>query len=155
MEKDEWVVLGIGNPYLQDDRAGVVVTERLEALGLPCRIEQLLTVGFEVLDKIRGASRAIIVDACKLGNPPGSILQVSVDDIFSSHHLVNSHAVTLGTTLKTGIICFPDEMPKELHIWLIEVKDISEFTQVMSPEVEQAVGEVVEGIQRLLTEQPL
>ena len=57
--------------------------------------------------------------------------------------------------MKTGIICFPDEMPKELHIWLIEVKDISEFTQVMSPEVEQAVGEVVEGIQRLLTEQPL
>jgi hydrogenase maturation protease len=146
------VVVGIGNPYLQDDRAGVVVVERLEQEGITCQTEMVLTVGFEVMDKIKGYDRAIIVDACMLGNEPGSILDVGVDDIFTTHALVNSHAVTLGTTLKTGYVCFPEEMPPELRILLIEVKEIKEFTQQMSPEVEQAVEVVVERIKAMVGE---
>lgn len=144
------VVVGIGNPFLQDDRAGVVVVERLEQDKVPCRTEVVYTVGFEVMDKIRGCERAIIVDACMLGNEPGAILDVTIDDIFSTHALVNSHAITLGTTLKTGYLCFPEEMPADLRIMLIEVKDIKEFTQQMSPEVERAVDEVVERIKARL-----
>lgn len=144
------VVVGIGNPYLQDDRAGVVIVETLEQEGLPCRTEVVYTVGFEVMDKIRGYERAIIVDACMLGNEPGSILEVSIDDIFSTHALVNSHAITLGTTLKTGLLCFPDEMPADIRIILIEVKEIKEFTQQMSPEVEAAVVTVVDRIRALV-----
>lgn len=145
MEK-KCVVVGIGNPYLQDDRAGVVIVELLEKEGLDCHTEVVYTVGFEVMDKIRGYERAIIVDACMLGNEPGSILEVTVDDIFSTHSLVNSHAITLGTTLKTGLLCFPEEMPADIRIILIEVKAIKEFTQQMSPEVEVAVEAVVERI---------
>jgi hydrogenase maturation protease len=144
------VVVGIGNPYLQDDRAGVVIVETLEQEGLPCRTEVVYTVGFEVMDKIRGYERAIIVDACMLGNEPGSILEVSIDDIFSTHALVHSHAITLGTTLKTGLLCFPDEMPADIRIILIEVKEIKEFTQQMSPEVEAAVVTVVDRIRTLV-----
>ena len=144
------VVVGIGNPYLQDDRAGVVIVEMLEKEGLPCRTEVVYTVGFEVMDKIQGYERAIIVDACMLGNEPGSILELTVDDIFSTHALVNSHAITLGTTLKTGLLCFPDDMPKDIRIILIEVKEIKEFTQQMSPEVEAAVVTVVDRIRTLV-----
>jgi len=144
------VVVGIGNPYLQDDRAGVVVIERLEQENLACRTEVVYTVGFEVMDKIRGCERAIIVDACMLGNEPGSILEVGVDDIFSTHALINSHAITLGTTLKTGYLCFPEDMPADIRILLIEVKEIKEFTQQMSPEVEAAVEIVVERIKGLI-----
>ena len=144
------VVVGIGNPYLQDDRAGVVILELLENEDLPCHTEVVYTVGFEVMDKIRGFERAIIIDACMLGNEPGSILEVTVDDIFSTHALVNSHAITLGTTLKTGLMCFPDEMPEDIRIILIEVKEIKEFTQQMSPEVEAAVVTVVDRIRALV-----
>lgn len=140
------VVIGIGNPYLQDDRAGLAVVEMLEQGNLPCRTEIVYTVGFEVMEKIRGFQRAIIVDACMLGNQPGTIVEVGVDDIFSTCTLVNSHAITLGTSLKTGLICFPEEMPEDIRIMLIEVKEIKEFTQQMSPEVETAVIEVVRRI---------
>ncbi|MCL2457293.1 MAG: hydrogenase maturation protease [Desulfobulbus sp.] len=148
--KTKCVVIGIGNPYLQDDRAGVVVAEQLERDGLACQIEVVHTVGLEVMDKVQGFERAIIVDACKLGNAPGSILEVTMDDIFTTHALVNSHAITLGTTLKTGYVCFPEEMPSEIRILLIEVKEIKEFTQQMSPEVERAVAEVVERIKGMV-----
>lgn len=137
------VVIGIGNPYLQDDRVGVVIVEQLEQAGLPCRTEVVDTVGFEVMDKVRGHERAIVVDACKLGNAPGTILELTLDEIFTTHALVNSHAITLGAALKTGYLCFPEEMPTDLRIILIEVKAIDEFTQQMSPEVKKAAAEVV------------
>ena len=149
MEK-KCVVVGIGNPYLQDDRAGVVVIEQLEQMQLPCQTEVVYTVGFEVMDKIQGYEQAIIVDACMLGNEPGSILEVTMDDIFTTHALVNSHAITLGTTLKTGYVCFPEEMPADIRILLIEVKNIKEFTQQMSPEVEAAVVKVVDRIKTMV-----
>jgi hydrogenase maturation protease len=136
------VVVGIGNPYRQDDRAGVVVVEMLEQEHLACQTEVLSTVGFEVIDTIRGYERAIIVDACMLGNKPGTILEVTVDDICSPRASLHLHALTLGTTLKTGYVCFPEEMPADIQILLIEVKEINQFTQQMSPEVEQAVREV-------------
>jgi hydrogenase maturation protease len=148
----QWVVVGIGNPYLQDDRAGVVVVEQLEQAGLPCRTEVVFTVGFEVMDKVRGHERAIVVDACKLGNPPGTILDLTLDEIFTTHALVNSHAITLGTTLKTGYVCFPEDMPRDLRILLIEVKFIDQFTQQMSPEVAAATVEVVRRITAMVSD---
>ena len=144
------VVVGIGNPYLQDDRAGVVVVELLEQEHLLCQTEVIYTAGFELVDKIRGFERAIIVDACMLGNEPGSFLEVGMDDLFIPQALLNSHAITLGTTLKTGSICFPEEMPSDIRILLIEVKEMKEFTLRMSPEVETAVAKVVERIKELI-----
>ncbi len=140
---NQCVVVGVGNPYRQDDRAGIVVIEQLEQGGLPCRTEMVYTVGFEVMDKVRGHERAIVVDACTLGHEPGTILELTLDEIFTTHALVNSHAITLGAALKTGYICFPEEMPTDLRIILIEVKAIAEFSQDMTPEVERAVAEVV------------
>ena len=146
------VVVGIGNPYLQDDRAGVVVVEELERAGLACRTEVVYTVGLEVMDRIKGFRRAIIVDACMLGNPPGTILELGLDDLCTTRSLTHSHAITLGCSLKTGYLCFPEEMPADLRIILIEVKAISEFTQEMSPEVEAAAAEVVARIRRMVAE---
>jgi hydrogenase maturation protease len=146
------IVVGIGNPYLQDDRAGVVVVEELERTGLACRTEVVCTVGPEVMDRIKGFRRAIIVDACMLGNPPGTILELGLDDLCTTGSLAHSHAITLGATLRTGYLCFPEEMPTDLRFILIEVKAISEFTKVMSPEVEAAAAEVVARIRRMVSE---
>ena len=145
-EKRDIVVMGIGNPLLKDDRAGIEVVEQLEALGAPVTTEIQYTVGFEVMDKVMGYDKAIIVDACLLGNKPGTILKVSVEDIFSSHHLVNSHAVTLGSTLKAGYEVFPDKMPKDLMIYLIEAHEPETFSRECTPEVQEAIERVTKEI---------
>ena len=144
-----WVVVGIGNPYLQDDRAGVVVIEQLRQAGVPCRTDVVHTTGLEVLDRIRGFERAIVVDACTLGHPPGTILDVNVEALCASSR-ANSHALTLGTTLKIGRLCFPDDLPADIRILLIEVKECKAFTLQMSPEVEAAVVLVVARIKSLI-----
>ncbi|MBV5317303.1 MAG: hydrogenase maturation protease [Desulfobulbaceae bacterium] len=145
----QWVVLGIGNPYLQDDRAGLAVVEQLRQAGVRCRTELVDTTGLEVLDRIRGFKRAVIVDACTLGHTPGTILEVDVEALCDSCR-ANSHAITLGTTLKTGILCFPDDMPADIRIILVEVKEIMAFNPQMSSEVEAAVVLVVARIKSLI-----
>ncbi len=144
------LVMGIGNPLLQDDRAGIEVVEKLAALGAPCDTLEVYTVGFEIIDRCMGRDNVIIVDACMLGNEPGSILDVGVDDIFNTAYLANSHAITLGSTLKIGYKLFPDDMPQNLRIFLIEAKDVNEFSKQCSPEVYHAIDNVVEQIQGVL-----
>lgn len=146
----KWIIVGIGTPYRQDDLAGLVVAERLRQGTLDCQVESLTVVGFEILEMIRGYERAIIVDACLFGLAPGAVVEVSVDELEPICTPVNSHAITLGTALKTGYACFPDEMPADIRILLIEVKEISECSQQMSPEVERAVEEVVDRVKTLV-----
>lgn len=144
--KKKYLVCGIGNPMLKDDRAGIEVAERIERLDLQVDTEIIYGVGFEVNDKIMGYDDVIIIDAAKIGKPPGTITEVSVDDIFTDHELATSHAVTLGSTLKVGYELFPDEMPAHLKIILIEAEDYFEFTRECSEQVNIAIAEVVRRI---------
>jgi len=143
MQQNKTIVLGIGNPLLQDDRAGLEVVRLISRMDLPVDTQELFTVGFEVMDRLVDYDRAFVVDACRLGNEPGTVMEVTIDDIFSSNSLASSHAITLGATLKTAYHLFPDEMPGELRIFLIEVERVDEFTDVMSPCVDKAVQETV------------
>lgn len=143
---NKYLVCGIGNPMLKDDRAGIEVAERIEASSLSVDTEIIYGVGFEVNDKIMGYEDVVIIDAAKCGREPGSITEVEVDDIFSTHELASSHAVTLGSTLKVGYDLFPGEMPPRLKIILIEADDYFEFTKTCSPSVQMAIEEVVSGI---------
>lgn len=136
------LVCGIGNPMLKDDRAGIEVAERIARSDLAVDVEIIYGVGFEVNDKIMGYEDVIIIDAAKIGYPPGTITEVTIDQIFTDHNLVTSHAVTLGSTLKIGYQLFPDEMPDRLRILLIEAEDYYEFTRECSLSVEQAITRV-------------
>jgi len=147
----KWIIVGIGNPYRQDDRAGLVVAERLQQGTLDCQVESLTVVGFEILVMIRGYERAIIVDACRFGMTPGTVVEVSMDELEPIRTPVNSHAISLEAVLKTGYACFPNEMPADIRILLIEVKVIAECSQQMSPEVERAVEEVVDRVKTLVS----
>ena len=150
MQGDKILVCGIGNPMLKDDRAGIEVAERIAASSHAVAVEIIYGVGFEVLDKVLGYDLVIVIDAAKMGHPPGTILEVGVDDIFSDHQLASSHAVTLGSTLKVGYQLFPEEMPKDIKIFLIEAEDYFEFTKDCSPAVVRAIDLVYRRIEKLL-----
>lgn len=145
----QWVVVGIGNPLLQDDRAGVMVVEQLAEEGLACRTEVIDSVGFEVLDRIRGYERAIIVDACMLGGRPGRILEVRGDEILSLQALGSGHGLSLGATLEVGRLCCAD-LPADIRLLLIEVGEIQAFGLQVSAEVKAAVVRVKERIRALV-----
>lgn len=142
------IVVGIGNPLLKDDRVGIEVVEALKVRNSQVETAILHAVGFDVLDTIMGYEKAVIVDACQMGMKPGTVLEISPEEMFSQDNLVNSHAVTLGSTLKTGQMLFPEEMPDDLKLILVEVEDISTFSTQCTPVVSHAIADVVERISK-------
>lgn len=137
------IVVGIGNPLLKDDRAGLEVVQSLARLNAPVDTAELYSVGFDVLDIIMGYESAVIVDACRMGFPPGTILEMSPDDLFSNARFANSHAVTLGSTLRTGQMVFPETMPADLKLLLVQAEDMSCFSKECTPKVALAIQEIV------------
>jgi len=144
------IVVGIGNPILKDDSVGIKVVEMLSRdVNVDTAI--LITTNFEVIDKILGYDRAIIVDAIQTGNEPGTIYELSIDDIFPTYSYTSTHNLTLATTLKLGYLVFPEKMPKEIKLIAVEVEDIENFGEDCTPKVKKAIPKVVEMIKRELS----
>ena len=79
------VVIGLGNPLMADDGLGLVVLERLRALGsgLPADVELVDggTWGLALLPAIESASRLVLLDAIARGSPPGTLHTLERDEL--------------------------------------------------------------------------
>ncbi|MBE0517346.1 MAG: hydrogenase maturation protease [Methanophagales archaeon] len=141
------LVLGIGNPILGDDGVGFHVAQELatrikdDAID----IEDASTSGLNVLDIIMGYEKVVIIDAIKTeGGEPGEIYRLRPEDFFKSVHLATSmHDLNLPTVLEVGNKLMPEEMPREIVIFAIEVEEIEKFTEEMTAKVKEAVPKVV------------
>jgi hydrogenase maturation protease len=77
-------VLGVGNVLLGDEGVGVRVVEELEKI---CRPPPNVTFydggtgGLSLLPIIEEADYLIVVDAVLVGEPPGTVVRFSIDDL--------------------------------------------------------------------------
>lgn len=116
------VILGIGSPF-GDDRAGWLVIDALQAeLGERERACFGLTLvaldrpGAALLEHLRGAKRAVLIDAARGAGAPGTVLrldaaQLETDPTLSSHGFGVAEALALGAALKA--------LPPELTVLAI------------------------------------
>jgi hydrogenase maturation protease len=140
------IVVGIGNPLLTDERAGLEVVERLKSQNADVETATRYPAERDVLDVIMGYEQAVIVDACQLGLQPGTVLEVSPEEMLDRRTAASSHAGAWGDALKTGIECYPDQMPADIKIMLVEIEDVSTFSTQCTPVVSHAIGDVVSRI---------
>lgn len=133
-------IIGYGNLDRGDDGAGIIAAERLRDLGfdsVTCTGD-----GLDLLEAWRGHDHVIIIDAVVTGAPPGTLhrwhdcqsLPGSASPA-STHGLGLAQAIDLAGTL--------DLLPARVSLWGIEGQNFAAGTE-MSPEVESAIGEVVE-----------
>jgi hydrogenase maturation protease len=141
------LVLGIGNPILGDDGVGFHVAQELVRLITDdaIDIEDASTSGLNLLDIIMGYDKVVIIDAIKTeGGEPGEIYRLRPEAFFKSVHLATSmHDLNLPTVLEVGNKLVPEEMPREIVIFAIEVEEIEKFTEEMTAKVKEAVPKVV------------
>ncbi len=142
------VIVGIGNPYLKDDSVGLRIAEELKGK-VDADVEFLTTTDLDVVGKVLGYDRAIIVDAIKKVEEAGKVHVLDVDDLFITYHFSNSHSLDLATSIKIGYELFGDEMPKEIKIVAVEVEDVS-FGYECTEEVRKAIPKAVEIIKSLI-----
>jgi hydrogenase maturation protease len=141
------IVVGIGNPLLKDDRAGIEVVEALKARNSKVSTAILYSGGREVVDTIIGYEEAVIVDACQMGLPPGTVLELTPDAFFKCHTEPGWTGTSLEAALKNGQKVFPHRMPRKISIILVEAEDMSTFSTKCTPVVSHAISDVVDRIQ--------
>jgi hydrogenase maturation protease len=139
------LVLGVGNPIGTDDGVGIHVARELKKLNLEgVEVEELPASGLELLDMVVGHDKVIIVDAIRTaGGCPGEFYTLSEDDFVRSVHGASPHGINIPTALAMGRKVVPDQMPKELVFVAVEVEDIENVSDKMTPKVAAAVPSVV------------
>jgi len=139
------IVLGVGNPILQDDGVGLHVIEALrQRLTNPLvTVETASTGGMNLLDMIRGYEKVILIDAVKQNNSkPGEVKRFLLSD-FHSVHSCNPHDVSLSEALHLAEQLGEKHLPLKIILIGITVKNTYEFGEQLSNEVSSAIPTAV------------
>ena len=142
------LILGLGNPILSDDGVGIKVAQEI---GKDIKDDQVTVTeetgaGLSILDSIIGYDQVIIIDAIQTkGGEAGQIYRLEPDDLSFAKHLSSPHQVNLVTALELGKK-LGLSMPLKVTIFAIEAKDVINFSEKCTPEVERAIPEVVKMI---------
>jgi hydrogenase maturation protease len=139
------LVLGMGNPILSDDGAGIRVAQEVgKKIDAPqITVSETGASGLSLLDSIIGYDKVIIVDAIQTEKgKAGQIYRMGPKDFSSAKHLLSPHQINLVTALELGKM-LDLAMPQKIAIFAVEAKDITNFGETCTPEVERAIPEVV------------
>lgn len=91
------LVLGLGNVLLSDEGLGVWVAEavgrRFEFPGAVTVLDGG-TLGLDLLPRLEGVGRLLLVDAVKLGHVPGTIVRLERDEVSATlDHKLSPHQI--------------------------------------------------------------
>jgi len=139
------LVLGIGNPILSDDGAGIKVAHEVGGkLNDPqVTVAETSAAGLSLLDSIVGYDKVIIIDAIQTEKgQAGQIYRMGIEDFSLTKHFSSPHQINLATALELGKM-LNLAMPQAITVFAVEAKDITSFSEKCTPEVEQAIPEVV------------
>ena len=148
------LILALGNPILCDDGVAFHVLERMRPrlpLGPGLSVEEACTGGLDLLTFILDFDRVLILDAVLTRrDPPGKVTVFRVDELERSIHADSPHNTNFATAMEMGRRVHPDRMPGEVLIVGVEVDNILDFTEELTPAVEAAVPAATrEGLQVL------
>jgi hydrogenase maturation protease len=139
------VVLGIGNLLMSDEGIGVHAVEALQRrFVLPDIVEVVDggTTGMELLPDLQGAGHLIVIDAVRVGKPPGSVVRLEGDAVPAFFKTkLSPHQVGLSDVL--AALRFSGSAPE--HVVLIGVQPVSlDLKMELSPEVAARLDQVLD-----------
>lgn len=151
MKKDDLLsstirIIGLGNELRGDDAVGLMAARRIrQEVGDRAEVIEAEMAGVGLIDLMQGARVAILIDAARSGQSPGTIhrLDASAGPIallmfpHSSHALGISEALELARAL--GVL------PPRVIVYGIEAGNM-EAGKVLSSPVAKALDEVVERV---------
>jgi hydrogenase maturation protease len=160
--KKNTLILGLGNTILTDDGVGIYVARELDKLlrtvspsttcDLLPAIKEASLGGFNFIDLLAGYERAVIIDAIHTKNgKPGEFYELDPSALKPSARLSSLHQIDFATACdlagRMGV-----DFPKEIAIFVMEVKDEFSFGEHLTPEVEAAIPEMTRAIIEALIE---
>jgi hydrogenase maturation protease len=149
------IVIGLGNPILTDDGAGIravrELTERfkdseLQTINSELSFVEAYAGGLSLMYEMAGYDRAIIIDAMVTGNAaPGTVQSLPLSCLISTRNMTCMHDTNILTALEFGRM-LGLKLPDEITVFGIEAKDVETFSEDLTEDVAKAVPFVVEKI---------
>ena len=142
------LILGLGNPILSDDGAGIWVARSLEGRLNQQEVTVMETsmAGLNLLDLLVNFDRAIIIDAIQtVGGKAGQIYRLESEAFDVTRHAASPHDVNFATALELGSR-LGLSVPQQITIFAIEAENVSSFSEECTPEVERAIPVCVEKV---------
>ena len=142
----EIVVVGVGNSYVSDDGVGCRVLQELGGRIQDERVAfiELVALGVEAPEQLRGFKEAVIIDAAKTGSVPvGRLRTLCAQETSSGPQTLSLHTLGLQSALGLGsLLGLP--LPRQVSILAVEVSDTETFHEGCTPQVEAAISSVVD-----------
>ena len=120
--------MGFGNPVRSDDAIGCYVIEQLQKKNIDTEHISLFDMGtgaFEVLFKLQGHHRIIIVDAVvNTGEPVGTLYRVPASEIegaIQDDPMVFLHSIKWDQALSYAKKIMGKDYPEDITVYLIAV----------------------------------
>ncbi len=143
------LILGLGNTILSDDGVGIYIAREIgKRIQNPLvLIKEASIGGLELLDFMKGFNRVILIDGVVTGkHRPGTLLKLKPEDLeggssMSRHQVAFPEALMLGKNLNM-------DLPNEIVIYGVEVKDAWTFGESCTPEVSAKIPMIVTEIIR-------
>ncbi len=139
-------VVGLGQPAAGDDGVGLEVVAYLRRRGVPAGVELLMVREPSALVPLllAGTAPVVLVDAAVgdavLGDPPGSVLDLTVDLLARrTPRPVSSHGLDLGGAVELARVLGDGEVSGRIRVVAVAIARPRGLSCGLSPEVAAAV----------------
>lgn len=153
-EKNSRLILGIGNPLISDDTAGLSVVRQLQACPYPEVVfQEHYSNSLDLITLISDYQTVIIIDSIQTGlREPGDWICFPLSTQFTDMPAspVNQHSLSLVDTLCIGQK-LGYAMPDQCFFIGIEGSEFSQFSETPLPPVARGVAEVVRALKKWLS----
>ncbi len=141
------LILGIGNPILQNDSVGLRIADELETMikDPEVRVDTVYTGGLNLLDCIRGFDKVILIDAVNDTKEIGTVSRYQLHELPPGHSC-NLHDCSLLEAVQLAKALGDTNIPQDIVIIGVSVPPAVEFGENLSPMVEQAIPKVLTSV---------
>jgi hydrogenase maturation protease len=140
------LILGLGNPILSDDAAGLQAARQLYELvgGDDVDLVEAAVAGMQTVQLLSGYGRAVIIDVVQDEARVGEVWRLDsaeLEDVSST----SSHGIGLGQALRLArLMGLP--VPEQILIYAIAAADTTTFGESLTPRLGQALPAIVRRI---------
>ena len=148
MTNKRTLILGLGNEILSDDGIGPRLVKDLarKIRRKDIEFETASCGGLDIMEYIHGYSKVIFIDAIRtLNGNPGDVFYFNPSDFRETSNLSSLHDVNFITALHLGNILDLD-LPSDLHIIAIEIIEDREFSDRLTPALENRYPEILKKV---------
>ncbi|CAI9085268.1 hydrogenase maturation protease [Candidatus Methylacidiphilum fumarolicum] len=141
-------IIGCGQLLRKDDGLGPELIRRLASLHppLPVKLIDYGTSGFSLLDDLEEYDSLIVIDGLMSGSTPGTIFMVGgeqLEKLLETGPYADLHSFRWDDALKWGKWLYKERFPKNIKIYLVEVKEVGYGIGLSEP-VKEAIERLVE-----------